>query len=80
MLPEIRIHNALRLPDNDQWQFRFHIESASSNRLYVIAQHRKKLHWACSCPGWKRHRCCKHLTALRIPNYEQPYEVNIINY
>lgn len=80
MLPALRIENSLRLPDNDQWQLRFHVESESSNRLYVIAQNKKKRYWACSCPGWKRHRTCKHLIALRIPCNETPYEINIINH
>lgn len=80
MLPVIRIENSLILPDTDQWQFRFQVESESSNRLYVVSQNKKKRHWACSCPGWKRHRSCKHLTALRLPNHEQPFEVNILNY
>lgn len=77
MLPIIHVSKELILPDNDQWQFRFNVESESSNRLYVIAQHKKKKHWACSCPGWKRHRHCKHLQAIGVPGYEQPYEVDL---
>ncbi|WP_214226664.1 hypothetical protein [Pedobacter sp. B4-66] len=79
MLPTIRISNDIRLPDTDQWQLRFSIESESSDRLYVIAQHKAKRHWGCSCPGWKRNRHCKHLKALGIPADMQPYEVNLIN-
>lgn len=79
MLPTIRIERALRLPDNDQWQFRFHIKSESSNRLYVVSQHKAKRYWGCSCPGWKRNRHCKHLTALGIPGDQRPFEVNLIN-
>ncbi|MNJ95324.1 hypothetical protein D3C87_130340 [compost metagenome] len=78
MVPTLKVDEQLRLPDNDQWHLRFHVESESSNRLYIVAQHIRKRHWACSCPGWKRHRTCKHLNALRIPSHEQPYEVNII--
>ncbi|SCC48135.1 hypothetical protein GA0116948_11079 [Chitinophaga costaii] len=78
MLPTIRITKALALPDNDQWQFRFNVESASSNRLYTISQHKVKKHWGCSCPGWKAHRTCKHLQALSLPCFERPFEPTII--
>jgi len=78
MLPTLRIESGVMLPDNDQWQFRFNIESESSNRLYIIAQNKKKRYWACSCPGWKRYRSCKHLQAVGLPSNEKPYEVNII--
>lgn len=78
MLPVIRISNDISLPDSDQWQFRFEVESETSNRVYIIAQNKKKKHWGCSCPGWKRNRHCKHLSALGIPGNEQPFEVNII--
>jgi len=37
----------MRLPDNDQWQYRFYVKSETSNRLYVIAQHKRKKHWGC---------------------------------
>jgi hypothetical protein len=66
----------LALPDSDQWINRFEIRSESSNRVYVIAQNKRKRHWACSCPGWKSHRKCKHLAALGLPAYERPYEPN----
>ncbi|MBN8880503.1 MAG: SWIM zinc finger family protein [Sphingobacteriales bacterium] len=78
MLPDLYIPAELTLPDNDQWQFRFQVESESSNRLYTISQHKKKKHWGCSCPGWKRYRQCKHLAALGIPGHEKPYDVNLI--
>lgn len=74
-VPVIYVNNAITLPDNDQWQNRFEIRSESSNRIYVIAQHKIKGHWGCSCPGWKAHRHCKHLTAVGVPNYEKPYNV-----
>ena len=78
MLPTIRIAKAVSLPDTDQWQYRFEVESESSDRIYTVAQNKKKKHWGCSCPGWKRNRQCKHLSALGIPGKEQPYEVNLI--
>ncbi len=78
MLPALYIPAEMVLPDTDLWQFRFQIESASSDRLYTIAQHKKKKHWGCSCPGWKRYRTCKHLTALGIPGNEKPFDVNLI--
>jgi hypothetical protein len=78
MLPVIRISKELAIPDNEQWQLRFKIHSETSNRVYTIAQHKKKRHWGCSCMAWKRYRHCKHLDALGIPGYEKPYEVNLI--
>lgn len=80
MLPTIYVRNEMMLPDNDQWEHRFEIRSESSNRVYIIAQNIKKRHWACSCPGWKAHRTCKHLQAIGVPNREKPYEVNIQNH
>jgi hypothetical protein len=50
------------LPDSDQWFNRFQVKSASSSRLYVIAQRRSDNVWGCSCPGWINYRKCKHLT------------------
>ena len=70
----LALREADRLPDNAQWENRFEIKSSSSNRLYVVAQNSAKRYWACSCPGWKIHRKCKHLAALSLPAYEKPYE------
>ena len=50
------------LDDSDRWMNRFQIRSGSSDRLYVIAQQRADNVWGCSCPGWRHHRKCKHLT------------------
>jgi hypothetical protein len=72
----LRIPADDRLPDNAQWENRFNVRSESSNRLYVIAQNKAKRHWACSCPGWKRHRTCKHLQFLGLPSYERPMEID----
>lgn len=77
-LPTLRINQDVVLPDNDQWEHRFEIHSSSSNRVYVISQNKKKRHWACSCPGYKIHRTCKHLHALYLPTKEKPHEVNIV--
>lgn len=66
--------DALRLPDNDQWQFRFEVRSSSSDRVYVISQNKRRLHWGCSCPGYRIYRKCKHLESLGIPCKEVPYE------
>jgi hypothetical protein len=74
-LPELHISREVSLPDNDQWQNRFEIHSETSDRVYVIAQHKKLKHWGCSCPAWRVHRKCKHLTAVGVPNYEKPFEV-----
>jgi hypothetical protein len=79
MLQTLKIRKELMLPDTDQWQNRFNIESETSNRLYTIAQNKNKKHWGCSCPAWKRYRRCKHLAAVGLPPNEKPYEVNIIN-
>lgn len=50
------------LDDNAQWTNRFQVPSRSSGSLYVIAQQRTDGQWGCSCPGWRHHRKCKHLT------------------
>jgi len=74
-LPEIHISKEIALPDNDKWQNRFLIHSETSNRVYIIAQHKEFKHWGCSCPAWRVHRKCKHLTSIGVPNYEKPFEV-----
>lgn len=76
-LPVLKVDYSVILPDNEQWQNRFEIESESSNRVYVISQNKKKRHWGCSCPAWRIHRKCKHLTSLNLPLFEKPYEVEI---
>jgi len=52
------------LPDNAQWRNRFEIPSSSSDRVYTVAQRKSDGSWGCSCPGWIRHKNCKHLKAL----------------
>jgi len=61
------------LEDNDQWTNRFEVRSASSGRVYIIAQNKQKGHFGCSCPSWRARRYCKHLKTLNIPCFEQPY-------
>lgn len=67
----------IKLPDGDQWQNRFEIRSQTSDRVYIIAQHKRKLHWGCSCPSWRRFRYCKHLESIGLPSHEKPYIVKI---
>jgi hypothetical protein len=74
----LRISSEISLPDNDQWQHRFNIQSESSDRLYTIAQNKKRRHWGCSCPAYRIHRHCKHLQAIGLPTHEAPYEPKII--
>jgi hypothetical protein len=66
-----------RLEDNAQWQNRFQIKSASSDSLYTIAQHKSGRYWGCNCPGWIRHKKCKHLEALGLPGYMHPFEATL---
>jgi hypothetical protein len=62
------------LPDNRDYTNRFHIHSETSNRVYVVAQHKTKRHWSCSCPGWLTNRKCKHLQTMGLPCFERPFE------
>lgn len=69
--------NSQHLEDNTQWTNRFTIKSETSNRVYVVAQHKTHRHWGCDCPGWKRHRTCKHLNVMQLPAYEKPFEAKL---
>ena len=73
----IRVNRSKMLPDNKLWKNRFEIHSASSDRIYIVSQNIDKGHMGCSCPGWKRYRTCKHLSALGLPGHEQPVILNI---
>lgn len=53
---------SVSLPDTHGWTDRFQIRSASSDNLYTVARNVKSGKWGCSCPGYIRHRHCKHLT------------------
>jgi len=71
----IRIpRNSSLLPDNTQYTNRFEIFSESSDRVYIVAQHKTGRHWTCGCSGWIRHRNCKHLGALGLSGQNQPFE------
>ncbi len=76
-LPMLRVPQSIRLPDSDGWENRFEIHSETSNRIYVIAQNRKRRHWGCSCPSYRTRRRCKHLEEIGLPTNEVPYEALI---
>ena len=76
-LPILRVAQSLMLPDNVQWHNRFEIYSETSNRVYVIAQHKKRRHWGCSCPSYRTRRRCKHLEEIGLPTNEVPHEALI---
>jgi hypothetical protein len=61
---------------SDQWVNRTEIRSETSDRVYVVSQHATRRYWACSCPGWRAHRRCKHLEQLGLPAGEQPFEIS----
>lgn len=78
LLPTLyRPQGSLALPDNDQWENRFEIKSETSNRIYIVAQHKTLRHWGCSCPAWRTRRVCKHLRAIGLPGNERPHEVRM---
>lgn len=78
-LPSLRIpYSSPILADERDWENRFEIRSETSDRIYIVSQHKTKRHWGCSCPGYRIHRKCKHLNTLALPCFEKPYEVNII--
>ncbi len=58
------------------WVNRFIVPSPSG-RIYVLAQHKARRFWACSCPGYTRRteRDCKHLRNLGIPGGEKAVEL-----
>ena len=72
---------ATKLPDAKGWVNRFEIPSESSDRVYVVAQRdpyggtATAGQWACSCPGWKRHRYCKHLRVLGLLTHDPKREI-----
>jgi len=73
----LRVRQGVRLPDNSAYTNRFEIRSETSNRIYVIAQSKSGRWWSCSCPGWIRHKTCKHLKALGLPGQYVPQEISM---
>jgi hypothetical protein len=73
----VNVSEDRRMPDNAQYTNRFQIKSESSDRLYTIAQSKSGLWWSCSCPGWIRHKSCKHLTAMGLPGHHRPFEATL---
>lgn len=69
--------DAERLSDSRDYTNRFEIHSETSNRVYLIAQHKTKRYWTCSCPRWITKRECKHLRTLALPEHCQPYEAKL---
>ena len=65
-----------KVEDNKDYTNRIEIKSSSSKRIYIIAQHRSKRWWSCSCPGWISRRKCKHLKSMGLPPNQEPYEMN----
>lgn len=65
------------LPDSNVWINRFTVPSDSSNSEYIVAQHRTRRWWACSCKGFTNHQKCKHLTRLDLGVYMQPLEARV---
>jgi hypothetical protein len=57
----VKPNHSISLPDLGCWKNRFEVRSETSNRIYIVAQHKETGEWGCSCPGYCRHRKCKHL-------------------
>lgn len=62
------------LPDTDTHKLRFDVKSSSSNRLYRVSIRKKTNLPECSCPGFIRHRKCKHITAV-LPTLEKALDL-----
>lgn len=76
--PEIEIPiGGELLPDTKVWINRFTVPSDSTNSEYIIAQHRTRRFWACSCRGFTSHQKCKHLMRMGLPIHMESYEARI---
>lgn len=55
-------------PDDKRWKNKFHVNSATSNRVYRIAYDASPgaSWWMCSCAGARTHGSCKHLEAIGL--------------
>lgn len=62
-------------PDNKVWTNRFHIQSRTSNRTYVVAQRKTDGVWGCGCAGWRNRRWCKHIDELHEKLRRYGYEI-----
>ena len=62
------------LADNKSHKHRMEIPNSNGTRMYVVAMNNRggadQGRFECSCPGWIRHRRCKHLKAM-LPNLMQ---------
>ena len=65
------------LPDNAAYCNRFEVKSQTSNSVYIIAQSKKGRWWSCECPGWRRHRTCKHMKSVGLPCGQVPFEARL---
>ena len=74
-ITDLNIPRSRIVAANTDWENRFEIPSTTSNRHYVVGQHRQFRYWSCSCPGWKRNGHCKHLDKLALPQDGAPHEV-----
>lgn len=76
--PEIEIPlGGELLFDTATWINRMTVPSDTTNAEYIVAQHRNKRFWACSCKGFTGHKKCKHLARLGLPWGMQSYEARI---
>ena len=62
-----KIPQNMRLPDDAQWKNKIKVRSSSSDNCWVVSQNISTGIMGCSCPGWKRHRKCKHIGSLGLP-------------
>jgi hypothetical protein len=61
-----------KLPDTRDYTDRVEIRSQTSKSVYIVARHKVKGHWSCSCFGWITHRTCKHLKEMGLPTNGAP--------
>jgi hypothetical protein len=55
-------------PDDDRWKNKFHVNSASSDRVYRISYDSAPGAgwWMCACRGCISHGSCKHLESIGL--------------
>jgi len=64
------MEKGMKLPDSGEWVDRQEYYSETSSRIYVVARRNGTNEHGCSCPGWRTHRKCKHLTKLGYVSYQ----------